>query len=594
MTMMRRRSWLLVALVFCLTAGATAASSKWTPKQALIGVHPSKRGQYTTTSALESFKCLDGSKTIKFAAVNDDYCDCPDGSDEPGTAACENSRFHCINEDYIGENILSSRVNDGVCDCCDGSDEYAGYKACPNTCREVGEAFRKKQAAQQKALDDGVKLAREYSAYGMKQAEERTAKIGELERELTKLDAKIKTLSEVHAAAHAQKKQMTGKCCKAKKACKKALNSQLDMNFAVSERWEFITDNGIFYLDNVNDPDALRREDPLFGKAWDRWLLFSQKYGEEEDPDVEPVDDSQMDCCEILATCRKALDAERAALLKTKEKIRAAERVLQVLSSVAEKTRTNDEWVRRTFDKWVDYAHRYDNDQNPLPALPDIKFLDEIEEDDVIPTTTLLGSIWERVKEYTMRALDLLPVDVDEIIQFVRSSLGKPVTVDEEDEILRRSPSKASVRLEKAQQRRRDVQYELNELKEKQNMSFGPHAVWEKLYKHCVEYDTPEYTYELCHLDRITQKPKNGGISQNLGRFKRWGPRDESQADPNHSYQVMYYGDGASCWQGPQRSVEVTLECGAETTILSLSEKSKCEYSAVLRTPAACTIPATK
>ena len=64
------------------------------------------------------FRCHDNSKSIDVKKVNDDYCDCADGSDEPGTSACSNGSFWCRNRGHVGRFIPSSMVHDNICGAC--------------------------------------------------------------------------------------------------------------------------------------------------------------------------------------------------------------------------------------------------------------------------------------------------------------------------------------------------------------------------------------------------------------------------------------------------------------------------------------------
>jgi len=73
------RSWTLLAIT--LRAAISYA--------ALVGVGPDKTALYVPVSGSNppTWKCLnDSSRVIPFTALNDDYCDCPDGSDEPGAS----------------------------------------------------------------------------------------------------------------------------------------------------------------------------------------------------------------------------------------------------------------------------------------------------------------------------------------------------------------------------------------------------------------------------------------------------------------------------------------------------------------------------
>ena len=150
------------------------------------------------------FTCLDGSATVGASKVNDEYCDCKDGSDEPGTAACtyevranNDWAFQCTQSGTdVPHLVRHSRVGDGKCDCCDGSDEYDGSVTCKDTCAELAQREEEERKARAAVRAEGLKKkaemvekARHKAAHHAGELEEAEAKLLAAKRSLEQYQA---------------------------------------------------------------------------------------------------------------------------------------------------------------------------------------------------------------------------------------------------------------------------------------------------------------------------------------------------------------------------------------------------------------------
>ncbi|CCE72924.1 Piso0_000529 [Millerozyma farinosa CBS 7064] len=119
-------------------------------ESSILGVPPERLKYYEPkigSSGEKTWACLNHPEIVlSYNQINDDYCDCPDGSDEPGTNACPYSpelKFFCRNDGHFPGYLENYKLNDGVCDydiCCDGTDEYK-TGLCPNKCAEVHQQY---------------------------------------------------------------------------------------------------------------------------------------------------------------------------------------------------------------------------------------------------------------------------------------------------------------------------------------------------------------------------------------------------------------------------------------------------------------------
>ncbi|KAI5776844.1 glucosidase II beta subunit-like-domain-containing protein [Geopyxis carbonaria] len=529
--------------LFLLSFGILAAAS--IPR----GVSPEDAKLYIG-SAENYFSCLTHpSISIPISSINDDFCDCPDGSDEPGTSACASlppqnlsiRGFFCRNKHHTSGFLPLSRVNDGICDydlCCDGSDEYSsvGGVQCENRCREIGAAARKLAEERHRVKSQGSKVC-----------DELVKRAGIMRKEI---EDNIKTT----------KVQIKGMEVKVRNLNEKLKETQL------RERNKIVKN---------------------------------------------PEPGSKVTVAVQLA--KERVEEYKSLLGNLKNDRDEAERKLDITESILKTFKDeynpnfNDEGVKRAVRAWEEYlaAGNGVGEKNAAQDrdLEDIMNEDGIDWEDIEASTVNddLASIY-RFEEYIPAgARNWIHEKLAELRQMMVDNgvLAPPKDTNGESKAV----VEARDALKAAEKENEDSRQKLKSHEEDLIKQYGPSDVFRPLKGECINREFGEYRYEYCFLDRAHQISLKDNSRVSLGSFAQIETKDdtskneasgvfESGWEEAHqeplSGMVLKHENGQQCWNGPKRSVHVELYCCAENEIRSVVEMEKCVYQFEVGTPAVC------
>lgn len=512
------------------------------------GVPPSHVAKYvpttSTSGAGQTWTCLDGSKQISWNAVNDDYCDCPDGSDEPGTSACPNGVFFCKNVGHIGSTIPSSRVNDGLCEpeCCDGSDEAPGV--CPDKCKDVGEEYRKEMEAERKLRKTGSKIRASYIAFAHKEKKHLEGGLADLEQEIATREKEVERLRGIAKRAES----LSAKELERKK--QSPLYQSLLTHYTALKSLQHEYKQHLEREKALGDIlDALRTgynpnyQDMAVLEAVRGWETLAGL------PHINNVRKGEDEGSEATDTPQSPKEAKKE---DEEDGLWSAERIERELNKLLNIDHVS---LLLEHEKVVDEPSSQSILLDVTAYLPD----------SLVPS-------YLAFREKLLSWLELLGIKA-----------GSSDTSSEANRA-RRALSDAEHSLKLTQEELQTAHEDLSDLFNPEG--FGTEGEWKKLDGLCLEKDLGEYTYEVCLFDEARQKPNKGGSSFSLGKFTSWNKLAEP-GTPEY-YTRQQYTQGAKCWNGPQRSLELILTCGTENVLLTVSEPEKCEYQITGTTPALC------
>ncbi|KAK4482916.1 hypothetical protein RD792_010089 [Penstemon davidsonii] len=570
-------------------------------------------------------KCKDGSKKFTYSQINDEFCDCPDGSDEPGTplitsllvyynitficlqlglfmladstvyilylelrlAPMENSivrMWDILQSSYIllGSMMVSAKANglgsedhpSWTADCCDGSDEYDGKIKCRNTCWEAGKVAREKLMKKIITYQEGVTIRK-------REIEQAKLAITKEEAELLKLKDEEKILKGLVQQLKERKEQIEK--AEEKERLQKEKEEKERMEVEVAKEKESKADDISDDIKDVENDihDKIGIEEPFQDSTEDHHESVSEpepsgdliKEGHLDD-DVGEVKEDSLQNSELL---------EKDSSIDVKAGIDNGNQEKNIPEDAESLSR--EELGRRVASRWTGEKTEEKTHEEDASVNKDHQNSDETPNE---TNDEEYNGYDSEEDEHKYEDDDNEESQVDDFAgenHYDSSSSYKPESDDESD-FSDSTGSSSSSWLEKLQQTVTGIFRAVNLFQTPVNISDAAHVR--------KEYD--ESSAKLSKIESrissLTQK-----LKQDFGPEKEFysfygkcfeGKQNKSWEKFEDSYRTMQFLNGEKCWNGPDRSLKVKLRCGLKNEVTDVDEPSRCEYLALLSTPALC------
>ena len=507
------------------------------PRSATHGVSEESWALYSGST----FTCGDG-KVIPSSVLNDEFADCADGSDEPGTSA-GGGDFICMNEGHRPIAIKSSRVDDSICDCCDGSDE--GYRVeCSNYCAEDARAEHhakkglidafEKGSASRKALNDEAK--RFYDT--------EVARIGAMEEEVARLIIAKQALQEAFDAAEEERKK---------------------------------TVEGLSHVANEKIAEMLRLHDL-------------------EDGAVEQLVGAMLEALDVPAGDKETLivDFLQSKGVEVKRSSAAADSMDTDGEYDPDHDGYEGEHDYSDYNEMAELEAGVEGDGETMPdeATPLSPAAEEGEENkeeegvdlpieharDFVMYVLEKHSNYDKVAELVgQEHLGHSTAKASEKMRLLFAAIASVPEVSGREELAEANEAAASKEREVNGAKKYRGQYEKFQGGDDNRSIAG---FLSGGGQHCIEFKDHTYDYSVCFGDDSSEA-KQGHTS--LGKF------DRVELDEATGGLVIHFNEGDHCWNHGARVAEVRVGCGPENQINSVLEPSTCLYALDMVSPQACT-----